>query len=157
MAGEYYLKFDGIEGSSQSKTHSKYVDIVKFSTGSRRNVLNRLVSDVAGRGQFDLFTFVHSIDAATPKFHSACLTGNEIKFAELEVCNSANGQEKVYFYMKLEHIKIVRVKVITEGYDVPMEKVELTVGKITWRTTLPSPDKQTKGSVETTFDQVRNQ
>ncbi|WP_281072441.1 type VI secretion system tube protein Hcp, partial [Succinivibrio dextrinosolvens] len=38
MASDFYVKIDGIDGDSNDKSHSKWIEVVSFSHGAVQNV-----------------------------------------------------------------------------------------------------------------------
>ena len=58
MASDFFVKIDGIDGDSNDKGHSKWIELVAFSHGSVQNVGAGRATDVSGRGAFEPFTFV---------------------------------------------------------------------------------------------------
>ena len=82
MASDFYVKIDGIDGNSNDKSHSKWIEVVSFSHGSVQNVGAGRAPDVSGRGAFEPFVFVHLIDKATPKIQQYCMSGQKITKVE---------------------------------------------------------------------------
>ena len=84
--------------------------------------------------------FVKEFDAASPYLYKAVTSGQNLKGMELKWYRIDDaGEEKEYFNMKLENVKVVAVKprmhnikdVAKERYN-HLEQVEVRYEKITW-------------------------
>ena len=85
MASDFFVKIDGIDGESNDKNHSKWIEVLEFSHGSVQPIAAGRSTDVSGRGHFDPFIFIHQVDKATPKLQQFCMSGQKVakvQFAE---------------------------------------------------------------------------
>ncbi len=169
MATDYFIKIDGVDGESGDKSHSKWIEVVRFGHGARQNITTGRATDVAGRGQFDPFVFIHKVDKATPKLQHHCMSGQKVGKVIFHVCRAIGGSQVPVYEVTLENVKVSSARVFTaattndtEGVLVPdaaylpYEEVELVAGKTTWKVTPIKPDNTKDGAVETNFDQITN-
>ena len=170
MATDFFIQLDGIDGESNDKGHSKWVEVQNFSHGSLQNISSGRPTDVSGRGQFAPFVFVHQIDKATPKIQQYCMSGQKIAKAVFHICRAIGGAQVPVYELTMENVKIIKaeVKAVVPGgaYDTvlppvdgslsPVEVVQLVAGKITWKYTAIKPDNTKDGAVEASFNQVEN-
>jgi type VI secretion system secreted protein Hcp len=162
MASVYFLQLDGIEGQASDKAHDKWVELISFSHGGSQNVSIQRAGDVAGRGQFLPFSFVHAVDKATPKLQLYCMNGSKISKAVLQYCRIIGGAQTPVYEITLENVRVAKtsVKTIDTGgssdplTQQPIEEVELVAGKITWKVTPIKPDGSKDGAIEAAYDQI---
>ncbi len=163
MATDFFVKIEGIDGESNDKSHSKWIEVVEFNHGAVQAIAAGRATDVAGRGHFEPFSFVHQIDKATPKLQQFCMNGQKITKVQFHVCRAVAGAQVPVYEVTLENVKIQKatVKTIPTGANedltaLPVEQVDLIAGKITWKFTTIKPDNSKDGAVETSFNQVEN-
>lgn len=155
---DIFFKIDGIEGEANDSKHSKWIELLGFNHGSAQSVQSGL-PDVSGRGVFEPFVIVHTVDKATPKFQEACMKGMRIGNGELHVCRPIAGAQTVVYKVKLEGIKIVSAIVNVE--DLPddnfqvVEEVKMLVNKLTWTATTIALDNSNGGNTEACYDQIK--
>ena len=136
MALDFYVQIDGIDGQSNDKGHSKWIEAIAFSHGAKQQIASERATSVAGRGVFEEFAFVHEVDKATPKIQQFCMSGQKIDKVKIEVCSAVAGIQ-------------------TPVYEVTL-RVSLAAGKATWKATAIKPDGSKDGAVEANFNQIEN-
>ena len=161
MAQDFFIKLDGIDGQSADKNHAKWIEVIDFSHGSKQSVTLARGADVAGRGEFDAFSFTHLVDKATPKLQQYCMNGQKVSKVEFHVCRAIAGTQVVVYEVKMENVKIAKATVkasqVAEGADSEaIEEVDLVAGKMTWKVTPIKPDNTKDGAIEASFDQIAN-
>jgi type VI secretion system secreted protein Hcp len=173
MALDFYVQINGIDGQSNDKGHSKWIEAIAFSHGSKQQIASERATAVAGRGTFEPFVFVHEIDKATPKLQQFCMSGQKIDKVKVEVCSAVAGVQTPVYEVTLEQVKVISAKVQAgqAGFsrediafklpgtpDAPslVEVVELAAGKITWKSVAIKPDGSKDGAVEANFNQIEN-
>ena len=52
MALDFYVQINGIDGQSNDKGHSKWIEAIAFSHGSKQQIASERATAVAGRGTF---------------------------------------------------------------------------------------------------------
>jgi type VI secretion system Hcp family effector len=165
MASVYFLQLDGIEGQAADKAHDKWLELVSFSHGATQNVSIQRSGDVAGRGQFIPFKFVHAVDKATPKIQLYSMNGNKINKAVFQYCRVIGGTQTSVYEVTLENVRVAKAEVKTidtsETTDPlaqqPVEEVELVAAKTTWKVTPIKPDGSKDGAIEAAYDQIANE
>ncbi len=161
MAQDFFIKLDGIDGQSADKNHGKWIEVIDFTHGSKQSVTLARGADVAGRGEFEPFSFTHLVDKATPKLQQYCMNGQKVAKVEFQVCRAIAGAQVTVYEVKLENVKIAKATVKTalaaEGADrEAIEEVDLVAGKITWKVTPIKGDNTKDGAIEASFDQIAN-
>jgi type VI secretion system Hcp family effector len=163
MAATYFLQLDGIEGLSGDSAHAKWIEVISFNHGSLQNVSIERGGDVAGRGQFLPFTFVHAVDKATPKLQFQCACGKAVAKATFQYSRVIGGESTAVYELVLENCRVAKatVKTLDVAKDDPLsgqpvEEVELVAGKITWKVVPIKPDGTKDGVIEASFDQIAN-
>ena len=159
MAVDFFLKLEGIDGQSNDKGHSNWIEVMEVAHGAMQNVSMQRGADVSGRGQFIPFKFVHPVDKATPKLQQFCMNGQKIAKAEFASCRAIAGVQVPVYEIKMENVKVAKAEVKTvtnEATTEIVEEVELVVGKMTWKVTPIKPDKTKDGAIEAAFDQIAN-
>lgn len=159
MASDFYLKIEGIDGESNSKGYPKWIEVMTFDHGAMQNVSVQHGADVAGRGQFIPFKFMHAVDKATPKLQQYCMNGQKITKVSFAYCRAIAGLQVPVYEITMENVKIARAEVKTmeaNGAMQPVEEVELIAGKMSWKVTPIKPDNTKDGAIEAAFDQIAN-
>ena len=163
MVTDFFIKIDGVDGESNEKNHSKWIEVVDFSHGSVQNIALGKAHEVSGRGPFTPFTFTHVVDKATPKLQNYCMTGQKINKVEFQVCRSIGGSQVPVYEVTMENVKISKAEVNTVQHNADssiayqaVETIEFIVGKMTWKVTPIKPDNTKDGAVEASFDQTIN-
>lgn len=162
MSFDAFLKIDGIPGESTDKAYKDYIELSEFSFGVEQ-VGSASGSNagamLSGRATLKPFSFVHTIDKASPKLMEANAKGTHIANAEMSICR-ATGDKTEYYNVKMENLVVIAVELSGSagtGDEVPTERVLFHYDKITWKYT--ETDHKTgkaKGSVEATWDQSEN-
>ncbi|MBQ4245701.1 MAG: type VI secretion system tube protein Hcp, partial [Succinivibrio sp.] len=111
MALDFYVQINGIDGQSNDKGHSKWIEAIAFSHGSKQQIASERATAVAGRGTFEPFIFVHEIDKATPKLQQFCMSGQKIDKVKVEVCSAVAGVQTPVYEVTLEQVKVISAKV----------------------------------------------
>jgi type VI secretion system Hcp family effector len=163
MASVYFLQLDGIEGMSSDKAHTKWIELLSFSHGSQQTSSIAQSGDVAGRGHFEPFTFVHAVDKATPKLQNYCVTGKKISKAVFQYSRVISGASTAVYEVTLENCTVSRAEIGTLNADSndpmvkqPIETVDLTAAKMTWKVTPIKDDGTKDGAIEASFNQLEN-
>lgn len=157
MATDFFLQIDGIDGESNDDKHKKWIDVVLYNYGTLRDE-DVLSQPGTSRGVFRPFSFTHLVDKATPKLQYACMCGQSIKKAKLDVCSAVAGVQVPVFEVTLAGAKINKAQVKMEEIDGKMqlvERVDMLCQEMTWKAT-PIIGEAKGGSIETKFNQVEN-
>ena len=85
--------------------------------------------------QHQPFVFTHGIDAASPRLIQACCKGKHIDKATIDLMRATgDGNSTLYMQFELNDLVISKVEMTTnpKSGGLPLERVEITYGKITW-------------------------
>jgi type VI secretion system Hcp family effector len=163
MASVYFVKLDGIDGTSADKNHDKWIEVMSFKHGSSQKSSIAQSGQVAGRGQFEPFQFIHAVDGATPKLQDYCMRGKKIAKVVFQYCRLVAGEGVPVYEVTLENCSVTKAEVDTTNPDSmdsqdkqPIETIEFAPAKITWKVTPLKADGTKGGSVEANFDQLAN-
>ena len=155
MALDFYVQINGIDGQSNDKGHSKWIEAIAFSHGSKQQIASERATAVAGRGTFEPFIFVHEIDKATPKLQQFCMSGQKIDKVKVEVCSAVAGVQTPVYEVTLEQVKVISAKVQAGQAGFSSDNTS-AAGKITWKSVAIKPDGSKDGAVEANFNQIEN-
>jgi type VI secretion system secreted protein Hcp len=135
MPFDAFFKFATIPGESTDDKHKDWIEILSFSWGVSQAMGGAASATGAHSGQrVDIsdFSFVHSLDKASPKLFLSCCQGEHIADATLELCK-AGGDKQKYMTYKLTDVIVsgVRPGGSSQGGDsLPLEEVSVRFGKV---------------------------
>jgi type VI secretion system secreted protein Hcp len=159
MAGDCFLKIDGIPGESTDDKHKDWIEVMSYSSGvSQMGSGDRSTGGAATGGRCDHqdFSIVKALDKASPTLDSKCCDGSHIKKVAFELCLATGNKEKYMEYI-MEDVIVSSVSVGGGGGGLPTESVTFNYGKITWN--YIQTDHQTgevKGNVEKYWSLIQN-
>jgi type VI secretion system Hcp family effector len=134
MAGDCFLKIDGIPGESTDDKHKEWIEVLSYSSGVAQMAAgDRSTGGAAsgGRCSHQDFSIVKELDKTSPTIDLFCCNGNHIKKVALELCR-ATGDKTKYMEYILEDVIISSVSIGGGGGGLPTESVTFNYGKITW-------------------------
>ncbi len=100
MAGDMFIKIDGIKGESADDKHKDEIDVLSWSWGaSQSGTMHIATGGGSGKASFQDLSFTKYVDVASPMLLKACSLGDHIKEAVVTV-RKAGGKDP------LEYIKI---------------------------------------------------
>ena len=159
MAGDCFLKIDGIKGESTDDKHKEWIEVMSYSSGvSQPGAGDRSSGGAAssGRCSHQDFSIVKSLDTTSPTLDLKCCDGSHIAKVAVELCRATGSKEK-YMEYKMEDVIISSVSVGGGGGGLPTESVTFNYGKLTWN--YIQTDHKTgevKGNVEKYWDLIEN-
>lgn len=131
MAGDMYLKIDGVDGESISKGHEKNIQISSFSWGAS-NPTTGVTGTGLGAGKVSLsdMSFSANVSKASPLLFQKCAAGEHIAKAVFTARKAGKDQQEFY--------KITLSDLLISSYqaggsdsgDLPMDSFSLTFTKI---------------------------
>lgn len=132
MASDYFLKIDGIDGSSQDAHYRGWIEVESFTWGVSQTVDQQTTGrGLVSRPQFSSLNIAKLTDRASQQLVQACASGKHFPGGLLV---GRRGGEARFDYLK---IKLTDVLVSSYqqagsqgGDDVPMESVSLNFIKI---------------------------
>ncbi len=134
MAGDCFLKIEGIPGESTDDKHKEWIEVLSYSSGVAQMAAgDRSTGGAAsgGRCSHQDFSIVKELDKTSPTIDLFCCNGNHIKKVALELCR-ATGDKTKYMEYIMEDVIISSVSIGGGGGGLPTESVTFNYGKITW-------------------------
>ena len=159
MAGDCFLKIDGIPGESTDEKHKNWIEVMSYSHGvSQMAGGDRSTGGAASGGRCDHqdLSIVKMLDKASPTLDLFCCNGTHIKNIVVELCR-ATGKKEKYMEYKMEDVIISSVSIGGGGGGITTESVTFNYGKITWN--YIQTDHQTgaaKGNVQKYWSVIEN-
>lgn len=158
MAVDMFLKIEGIDGESTDDKHDKWIEIDSYSHGVSQPVsgASRTGGRTGGRADFQDFTVVKTVDAATPDLHMHCCNGKHIPKIEIECC-LATEDKHVFMKYEMEDVIISSISAGGNTHDVrPSETVSFAYGKIKWEYTPIDQTGAAGAATDRTWDLEKN-
>ncbi len=151
MAVDYFLKIDGIPGESQDSKHKDEIQLMSWSWGETQTG-TMAFGGGGGAGKVNMhdFTFVMSVNKASPKLLLACANGEHIKNATL-VARKAGKQQQEYLTIKFTDLLVSAFQTGGSG-DVPTDSISLNYSKIEYEYKEQNIDGTLKGPVKVYYD-----
>ncbi len=159
MAGDYFLKVDGIEGESQDERHRGEIELESWSFGGAQAGAGQ--EDFSGRarmGKFNAqpFQFTAKVSKASPRLFLACTTGQHPKNATV-FARKAGANQQDYMTIRLMDILVASYQQSgTSETDTPTDQVSLTYTKIDIEYKEQRLDGTLGSSVTGGFDAIAN-
>jgi type VI secretion system secreted protein Hcp len=131
MAGDAFLKLDGVTGESNDSKHKGEIDVEVFSFGVVQTGTSAFGGGGgAGKAAFENFSVTKRADKSSPILMLKCATGEHIKSAVLTV-RKAGGQQVEYYKIKFTDLLVSSFHNSGSGHDdIPMETLSLNYAKI---------------------------
>ena len=158
MAGDCFLKIDGIPGESTDAKHKEWIEVMSYSSGVAQMAAGERSTGGAatgGRCTHQDISIVKALDKATPTINLYCCQGKHVPNVVIELCRATGNKEK-YMEYKMEDVIISSVSV-GGGGGLPTESVTFNYGKLTWN--YIQTDHKTgeaKGNVEKYWSLIDN-
>jgi len=135
MAGDCFLKIDGIPGESTDEKHKDgWIEIMSYSSGVAQMASGERSTGGAatgGRCSHQDISIVKAMDKASPTLNLYCCQGKHIPKVVIELCRATEEKTK-YMEYKMEDVIITSVSVGGGGGGLPTESVTFNYGKLTW-------------------------
>lgn len=133
MAGNMFLKIDGIDSESEDADHKNWIDVLSWSWGMSQSA-NAHMGGGGTRATADVqdVSIAHFIDRSSPILMGACLEGKHIPKATLEM-TKAGADGKALPYLKVNFHDLVISNVSTggsQGEDVSVENFSMNFAKV---------------------------
>lgn len=150
MAGDMFLKFEGIDGESTDAKHEKWIAIESFTHNVTQPVsaASGTGGRTGGKADFGDFIFTKTIDSATPELYLHCANGKHIPKVDIDFC-LATEDKHVYMTYTLEDVIVSSVTPAGSNSDAdgakPAEQVSIAYGQIEWEYT-PIDDSGNPGA-----------
>jgi len=144
-AVDMFLKIDGIDGESQDKDHSGWIEIGSVSYSISSPTTSTSSGGATGKADFSDVSITKVLDKASPNIAVSAANGKFYSGAEIHFCDSASSV--CYFKIELRDVMISSYS-FSGGGDIPTESVSLNYNSIKWTYNTLDPDsKDSKGDV----------
>jgi type VI secretion system secreted protein Hcp len=137
MAFDAFIKLTDIPGESTDDKHKDWIEILSFNFGVSQPGAGSASTGggaTSQRADFQNFSFVKTIDKASPKLALLCANGKHIDEVVMELCR-AGGDKVKYYEIKMNKciVSSVRLGGASQGGEtLPLEEIALDYGKISW-------------------------
>jgi type VI secretion system Hcp family effector len=148
-----FMKFDGIDGSSQSKDHKGAIDVVSWNWGVTTQTNGSGSGGASGRPRAHEFRIVHHYDLASPHLASFAATGKHLKDATLNVAHP--GARKDFLTVTMKDLVVTEVLVSGHEGDVD-EEVALQPAWIRFDYAEPGPGGGATGRTSSVTWDIRS-
>ncbi|KRF39634.1 hypothetical protein ASH01_20035 [Terrabacter sp. Soil811] len=148
-----FMKFDGIDGSSQSKDHKGAIDVVSWNWGVTTQTNGSGSGGASGRPRAHEFRIVHRYDLASPHLASFAATGKHLKDATLNVAHP--GAHKDFLTVTMKDLVVTEVLVSGDEDDVD-EEVALQPAWIRFDYAEPGPGGGATGRTSSVTWDIRS-
>ena len=148
-----FMKFDGIDGSSQSKDHKGAIDVVSWNWGVTTQTNGSGSGGASGRPRAHEFRIVHRYDLASPHLASFAATGKHLKDATLNVAHP--GARKDFLTVTMKDVVVTEVLVSGDEDDVD-EEVALQPAWIRFDYAEPGPGGGATGRTSSVTWDIRS-
>jgi type VI secretion system secreted protein Hcp len=132
MAGDMFLKIDGVDGESEDSKNKAQIEILSWSWGEVQTG-SAGKGGGSGVGKVDMqdFSFSKFMDKATPKLMLFCANGKHIPTVEF-LARKAGGDQEHYMKMKLTDVIISSFNTSNSAGSgsLPVESISLNFSKI---------------------------
>jgi type VI secretion system secreted protein Hcp len=130
MAGNMFLKLDGVTGESQDDAHKEEIDILSWSWGLSQSGTTHLGSG-GGSGKVNVqdISFTKVVDKSSPTLVKFCANGKHMATGKLSI-NKMGENPMEYLSIELEEIIVSSISTGgSGGEDRLMENVTLNFAK----------------------------
>ena len=156
MAGDCFLKIDGIDGESTDSKHKGEIELASFSWGvSQSGQAGRGGGRGAGKVQFQDFHFVARTTKASPKLFLACASGQHMKSALL-TCRRAGRARLEFIKYKLSEVLVSSFVSGGSTPEEPLDQVSLNFVKVEMEYVPQSKSGKAEAAVKAAWDLKAN-
>jgi type VI secretion system Hcp family effector len=148
-----FMKFDGIEGGSESKDHKGAVDVLSWNWGVTTTSTTSGTGGGAGRPRAHEFRIVHHYDLASPHLASFAATGKHLKDATLNVARP--GARKDFLIVTMKDLVVTEV-LVSGDEEVVDEEVALQPAWIRFDYAEPGPGGGATGRTSSVTWDIRS-
>ncbi len=140
-----YIKFDGVEGDSNSQHFHGFFDVFAFSWGiNQTSTAGHGGGGGAGKVSMQDLHFVKQTGKASPKLFLACCQGRHFPRVVLTTTRNTSDEEQAYLMYEMENVMISSYQISGDGGSLPTESLSINFTKITYTQFNQRPD----GSIE---------
>lgn len=133
MAGDMFLKLDGIDGEAKDDKHKNEIDVLSWSWGMSQSGTTHLGGG-SGSGKVNVQDIVFSkyVDKSTPAILKHCCNGKHIDNGKLVVRKAGGDTQVEYLVIEMNDIIISSYQTggASDGLDRVQETIGLNFGKV---------------------------
>ncbi len=155
---DFFLKIDGIDGSSSDHKHKGWIELESWSWGASNATYGHGTGGHgAGKVNVQDVHFVMKTNKASAKLMLACASGQHIKEAILDCCK-AGGTKESYLKYDMKDVFVTSYQQGGSGHSdiVPTDQVSLSFAKINIEYKEQDAKGATTGSVKVGWDVPAN-
>jgi type VI secretion system secreted protein Hcp len=152
MASSIFARIGTIQGESRDARHKDEIEVLSWAWGMSQSGGLARGGGGAGKVSFDMFTFTHHLDKASPSLMKACATGVHLKDATITVRKAGRGQQE-YLVITMADVLVMTVSTaVTAEGDATVESVGLSFGKVDLEYKPQKPDGSLDAGVHFAYD-----
>jgi type VI secretion system secreted protein Hcp len=154
---DFYIKLEGIDGESKDSKHKNWIDVLSFNYGvSQSSSMFTGGGGGVGKASFDVLTFTHYVDRATPNLFQYCAAGRHIPTVEVSACKAGDGSQE-YMHITLTDVLVTHAGPTGSTDDARVkETVGLSYSKIKVEVKEQNADGSVGAAVTGTWDVKQN-
>ena len=157
-ASDYYLKIAGIPGESTAVGHAGEIEIESFSWGaSNSGSTSTGGGGGAGKVSFQDFSFMKSLDKASPLLMSHVATGKHVPTVALVAVRATGKQQQDYMKITLTDVLISSYQNGGSSGGAATDSFALTFSRIEFEYRPQRADGSLDAPVKASFDVKRNE
>lgn len=159
MAGDLFLKLDGIKGEAQDKFHKDEIDILSWSWEATQSGTTHMGSGSgSGKAKFEDLVFTKYIDKATPALIQHLSTGRHISNGILCVRKAAGASPLEYIKLEVKDLIVTSVSYYDNDEDErTVEHISLNFAEYKFIYTEQKPDGSKGAAPEFSWDIAANE
>ena len=156
MAGDVFLKLEGIKGESEDHKHKGEIEITSWSWGAHNHGHGHAGTGLgSGKVEVQDVTLTKHMDVASPDLMKFCCTGKHIGTATL-TCRKAGGEAVEYLTIELKDVLISNFSMSGSGHAVPSEHLTLHFAKVHMKYTQQNEKGAKLATPEMKWDITKN-
>jgi type VI secretion system secreted protein Hcp len=154
---DFYVQLEGINGESKDANHKDWIEALSFSYGvSQSASLFTGGGGGVGKASFDVFSFEHYVDKATPNLLKYCAAGKHVPKVVIAACKVGDGSQE-YLRITLLDVLVVRAGPTGSTADARLkEEVHLSYARIEVEVREQKSDGSLGPTVTGTWDVKQN-
>jgi type VI secretion system secreted protein Hcp len=158
MAGQMFLKLDGVPGESTDRKHRDEIEVLSWAWGLAQSASTHSGGGGGvGKVTVNDLTFTKLLDIASPLLIRLCCNGRHVPKAVLTVRSSGDNPLE-YLTITLDEVIVSSVTVAAaDGHGVPAENVTLNFARFHYAYARQRADGTLEPPVKAEWDIRRNQ
>jgi type VI secretion system secreted protein Hcp len=155
-AVDYFLKIAGIDGESVAAGHKGEIDLESWSWGESNTGPLPGGGGGAGKVSMNDFSFVMTLNKASPKLFLACAQGEHIKTAWLTAHRAGGKQADYFLKWSFADLLISSYQTGAAGGELPRDQISFNFSKIEVEYKEQKPDGSLAPGIKAGWDVKTN-